>query len=391
MILSFTVILCSTAKTVVDAAATTSAIASVSSVRNEPIIPSVMEKPAASASTASCLILPDQTTIHADTVWSSERVYVLDGKVTIAKGSTLTIRPGTIIKGVDQGSRLIINGTLLARGSEQAPIIFTSLRDDRWGGDTNGDSSGSSASGSKSSSPASGDWDGLFFSASSASASLLDHCLISYGGSGSQMSAIFCNQASPTITHCTISHSRACGLRLQDASPTISHCTISHSSSAGILCEGASCPTIKRCTIHHNRTYGIYSLGTSTPVITENTFSDNGLFAAFLSCTGKVFISDNTIRDCGGGICLAGVITADTHLNNSPDCPYMLNGLTVAEGATLSIEPGIIIKGKNQCTWLIVNGTTPLISEGSLSSAAAGEDKGRASKELDSLPKLRLR
>jgi hypothetical protein len=76
--------------------------------------------------------------------WTAENVYVLDGKVVVNEGTTLTIEPGTIIKG-EQGqetlaSALIVDqgGRLIADGTASAPIIFTSILDNIEPGQTAG-------------------------------------------------------------------------------------------------------------------------------------------------------------------------------------------------------------------------------------------------------------
>ena len=73
--------------------------------------------------------------LNEDETWTSSNIYILKGKVVVAEGVTLTIEPGTIIKGaqgteanasalvVDQGAKLIANGT------GDKPIIFTSIDD----------------------------------------------------------------------------------------------------------------------------------------------------------------------------------------------------------------------------------------------------------------------
>ena len=69
--------------------------------------------------------------------------YILKGWVYIANGAELTIEPGTIIKGDKQTQAALIaerGGKLIAQGSEQAPIVFTSeeapgnRRPGDWGG-----------------------------------------------------------------------------------------------------------------------------------------------------------------------------------------------------------------------------------------------------------------
>ncbi len=55
--------------------------------------------------------------------------YILKGWVYIADGATLTIEPGTIIKGDKQTEAALIaepGGKLIARGTKTAPIVFTS-------------------------------------------------------------------------------------------------------------------------------------------------------------------------------------------------------------------------------------------------------------------------
>ena len=78
------------------------------------------------------------TSITSDTQLCSNRVYVVSDSVTVARGATLTLSPGTIIK-FNNGCSLIVNGTLDAQGTRAQPIVFTSLKDDEHGGDTNGD------------------------------------------------------------------------------------------------------------------------------------------------------------------------------------------------------------------------------------------------------------
>lgn len=73
--------------------------------------------------------------ITENTTWTANQVYELAGKVVVQENVTLTINPGTIIKGREGNgtlaSALIIarGGKLIADGTSSAPIIFTSVLD----------------------------------------------------------------------------------------------------------------------------------------------------------------------------------------------------------------------------------------------------------------------
>lgn len=68
--------------------------------------------------------------------WTSNNVYLLDGLVFVNEGQVLTIEAGTLIKGKagqgDNASALIVarGGKIMADGTADDPIIFTSENDD---------------------------------------------------------------------------------------------------------------------------------------------------------------------------------------------------------------------------------------------------------------------
>jgi len=74
--------------------------------------------------------------ITQNTMWTSDKVYVLGGRITVVDGVTLTIEAGTIIKGEAgtgaNATALLVarGGTLLAEGDADAPISFTSVADE---------------------------------------------------------------------------------------------------------------------------------------------------------------------------------------------------------------------------------------------------------------------
>jgi hypothetical protein len=74
--------------------------------------------------------------ITTNTTWYSDTVYQLGGRIAVEDGATLTIQPGTVIKGEAgtgaNATALIIarGGKIMAEGTPQLPIIFTSVADE---------------------------------------------------------------------------------------------------------------------------------------------------------------------------------------------------------------------------------------------------------------------
>ena len=82
--------------------------------------------------------------IESNETWESDCIYIINNKVVIPDGITLTIEPGTIIKGTSGtgslASVLVIarGGKLLAEGTASNPIVFTSSADNITVGQSNG-------------------------------------------------------------------------------------------------------------------------------------------------------------------------------------------------------------------------------------------------------------
>ncbi|MFN0031475.1 MAG: PKD domain-containing protein [Flavobacteriales bacterium] len=78
--------------------------------------------------TSQIIVSGDITT---NTTWTNNNIYILDGWVYVKAGATLTIEPGTIIKGdfITKGALIIErDADIIADGTAEQPIVFTSQK-----------------------------------------------------------------------------------------------------------------------------------------------------------------------------------------------------------------------------------------------------------------------
>jgi len=82
------------------------------------------------------LVIAVTGNITQNTTWETGKVYVLETRIAVTSGITLTIEPGVIVKGQAgtgaNATALVIarGGQLLAEGTADSPIIFTSVADE---------------------------------------------------------------------------------------------------------------------------------------------------------------------------------------------------------------------------------------------------------------------
>jgi hypothetical protein len=100
--------------------------------------------------------------IDAATKWTADNVYVIPSGDTVSVNAALTIEPGTVIK-FESNSSLSIgtDGQINAIGSAATHIVFTGIKDDTAGGDTNADGTATN--------PAMGDWSDVTVAGNSSS------------------------------------------------------------------------------------------------------------------------------------------------------------------------------------------------------------------------------
>ena len=82
------------------------------------------------------LMIQVTSNITSNTTWETGKVYVLSSRIAVVSGVTLTIQPGVIVKGQAgtgaNATALLVarGGKLMAEGTADAPIIFTSVADE---------------------------------------------------------------------------------------------------------------------------------------------------------------------------------------------------------------------------------------------------------------------
>ncbi|TSA26033.1 T9SS C-terminal target domain-containing protein, partial [bacterium] len=170
--------------------------------------------------------------------------YYFHGGYIIGTSVTLTINPGVVLKFYSTG--ITVKKGLIAEGGSTADstIVFTSIKDDFYGGDTNADSTATS--------PGYTSWCGIKFEGESLDPLCrLDHCIIKYAGyyNYDTYGAIVTNNASPTITHSLLTQN-----------------------TYGINAHGASNPVVNYCDIYDNYYMGINNVDESFVINAENNW-----------------------------------------------------------------------------------------------------------------------
>ncbi len=166
--------------------------------------------------------------------------YIVLGNVFIPDAKILTIEPGVVIKFA--GSQTImVQGRLMARGTEADSIIFTS----------------------NAALPAPGDWGLINFYYADEPGSSLEYCIIEYGGY-SELTltsiAIQFTSAPVNIAHSTITQSGQTGIWVTHTSrANIIQCVISDNADYGIVWDYSSIGKIRHSKIMNNGNYGIYN------------------------------------------------------------------------------------------------------------------------------------
>ncbi len=225
--------------------------------------------------------------------------YLIDEDITVPENIELIIEAGVMIQFVESFSNLNIYGNLTAVGTSDQPITFTSANDsdERV-------------------------WGGILFAQSSSTNSILNHCVIKYGGSNyfssTQNSMARCHESSPTISNCQFVSSQTNGLSLLSSNAQLVDVHFESNIQSAAYMDPNSYPVFTSISAGNNQYDAI--------VITSGSLGQSGRW-------------------------------------DYVEIPYLLNGdVDVPAGMTLTIDPNTEIQFLAQSTDLNVYGS--LIAEG---------------------------
>ncbi|MEW6087685.1 MAG: right-handed parallel beta-helix repeat-containing protein [bacterium] len=265
--------------------------------------------------------------ISKNTVWILEKSpYLVTKTVTVKPNATLTIEPGVTVNFVlneKEKVKLVVEGTLIAAGTEGKKIKFTSeseaeaVRAKQWGG----------------------------IVLNKSQKSIIEYCQIEGAANG-----IGCFNSSPKISNNQIRYNevgivcedfsspeisfndiRECGIQTTTSasgiacsvysSPRISNNNLERNIGHGITVSTFSAPLIENNNIHWNCGRGILVVSMSDPMITNNEIYMNGTHCGITCYESSPIIMGNYIHsNDGNGISLSlgssGIVINNTIVDN---------------------------------------------------------------------------
>ena len=225
--------------------------------------------------------------IDKDTVWSGD--ILVKGDVEVAENVTLIVMPGTTVRfakierfGSEKlyndkenhfaRTELFIKGKMLAQGSKESQITFTSAE----------------------SSPKPGDWSALNFSGSTGN--IIEHCVIMYADT-----AVHCHSSHVVITNNVFQHNgTAFGCKNLKDNPVQTIMPIMYNliteNGGGLLIGGGGSPAVSHNEITGNEFFGLYVKKGGSSNVRFNKISKNGK-GVILFEAKALFLRDNNIAD----------------------------------------------------------------------------------------------
>jgi hypothetical protein len=251
--------------------------------------------------------------ITSDTHWTAG-VYRIECDIRV--DATLTIDPGATLK-FDTGHGMYVSatGTLSASGTAASPIVFTSLRDNAYGGSTS------------STSPSPGDWTGITLDANG---STFDHCGFYYAGA-MDSAALTVNGNRATVTNSIFAH---------DHGPTDK----AFSSAAALDAGHATAGSIIRSNIFYDNRLPLVISPSFSLEDDSNSFDNSA--AAPMNPQPNTY---NGIDYAGSGNCSTSFEIVSNITWGATKVPFVIGEPTspdvcVNSGGQLTLAPGVTLK-----------------------------------------------
>ncbi|MDO8668146.1 MAG: hypothetical protein Q7K35_03535 [bacterium] len=148
-----------------------------------------------------------------DIIWDNSQIRIIS-YFEVNSWDRLIIKPGTIVK-MAAGGKIVSYGDIEAIGEADNPIVFTSIKDDSAGGDTNSDGGATT--------PAMGDW-GYFLIQGEGKHVTFDYVEIHYAGGGDSGLGNTGQYMRP-VNFISVSNSGGSGVKLKEINITHSKIT----------------------------------------------------------------------------------------------------------------------------------------------------------------------
>ena len=205
--------------------------------------------------------------ISNDQTWNKDLVYVLSD-ITVAAGKTLSIEPGVVMKMRTASDQFMVIGRLLAYGTADEKIYFTSIADDAVGGDTNSDGSATS--------PRAGDWVHIFF-LNTGSTGEFSNAVIRYAGSRFYWNHTYAGIASfadsLSLSETELTDNSMYGIIHREGALNVANSEIARHSEDGIRSFDGEV-NVSNSSLHDNQNHGINNSGPNLARAENNWWGD---------------------------------------------------------------------------------------------------------------------
>lgn len=272
-------------------------------------------------------IIQTNQTIAMPTVWTiGDSPYVIQGAGRLLVRSELVIEPGVVVKFQSArsaqrfpGMEVLDGGRMIANGTEQLPIIFTSFADDSAGGDANGDGFMST--------PSAGDWGNIVFRNDVSEGVYMQ---FRYGGNGRAGSAMVeaKDESRLSLRQSRIEQSETDGVLVADRSLVhLEHMIIADNAGIGIsIGDSGQGGALVNSFVRGNQR-GALTLSVDNRFTIQDTQFENNL-PQTVEIKGKRIAND----------ALWPYLPGLTYVN------WNLGKIMIESGASLAVEAGVTVK-----------------------------------------------